>query len=154
MRPYEVAIILDASLDDTIIRQTTDGIIDFVKSKDGATGRIDRWGRRTFAYEMKKRTEGYYLFIDVTAEPQVLADLDRMLTLSDDVIRHRVIRLPDGNFTRREIRAPREFAPPPEVSPSAELEGEGRGEELSTSAETVPDAELPDNADVAPVTAS
>jgi hypothetical protein len=44
----------------------------------------------------------------------VLADLDRMLTLSDDVLRHRVIRLPEGNFTRREIRAPRESTPVPE----------------------------------------
>jgi small subunit ribosomal protein S6 len=115
MRPYEVAIILDASLDDTIIRQTTDGIIDFVKSKGGTPGRVDRWGRRAFAYEMKKRTEGYYLFVDVTADPQVLADLDRMLTLSDDVLRHRIIRLPEGNFTRREVRAPRESTPAPEV---------------------------------------
>ena len=113
MRPYEVAIILDATLDDAIIRQRTDGIVDFVKSKGGTTGRIDRWGRRTFAYEMKKRTEGYYLFVDVTGEPAVLADLDRMLTLSDDVIRHRVIRLPEGNFTRREIRAPRESVQTP-----------------------------------------
>jgi small subunit ribosomal protein S6 len=113
LRPYEVAIILDATLDDAIIRQRTDGIVDFVKSKGGTTGRIDRWGRRTFAYEMKKRTEGYYLFVDVTGEPAVLADLDRMLTLSDDVIRHRVIRLPEGNFTRREIRAPRESVQTP-----------------------------------------
>jgi len=120
VRPYEVAIILDASLDDTIIRQTTDGIIDFVKSKGGTPGRVDRWGRRAFAYEMKKRTEGYYLFVDVTAETQVLADLDRMLTLSDDVIRHRVIRLPEGNFTRREVRSPREAPPAPGVVPAAE----------------------------------
>jgi small subunit ribosomal protein S6 len=119
LRPYEVAIILDASLDDTIIRQTTDGIIDFVKSKGGTTGRVDRWGRRTFAYEMQHKTEGYYLFVDVTAEPQVLADLDRMLVLSDDVVRHRVIRLPGANVTRREIRAPREAPPAASAAPSA-----------------------------------
>lgn len=116
MRPYEVAIILDASLDDTIIRQTTDGIIDFVKSKGGTPGHVDRWGRRSFAYEMKHKTEGYYLFVDVTAEPQVLADLDRMLVLSDDVVRHRVIRLPEGNFTRKETRAPRETVQTPEAA--------------------------------------
>lgn len=120
MRPYEVAIILDATLDDAIIRQTTDGIVDFVKSKGGTPGRIDRWGRRTFAYEMKKRTEGYYLFVDVTGEPAVLAELDRMLTLSDDVIRHRVIRLPEGNFTRREIRAPREASQAQPAAPVRE----------------------------------
>jgi small subunit ribosomal protein S6 len=124
VRPYEVAVILDASLDDTIIRQTTDGIIEFVKSKGGTPGRVDRWGRRTFAYEMKHRTEGYYLFVDVTAEPQVLSDLDRMLTLSDDVVRHRVIRLPEGNFTRREVRTPREFTPAPDAGPAAEDVGE------------------------------
>jgi len=115
VRPYEVAIILDASLDDTVIRQTTDGIVDFVKSKGGTPGRIDRWGRRTFAYEMKKRTEGYYLFIDVNGEPAVLSELDRMLTLSDDVLRHRVIRLPEGNFTRREVRSPRESVVVPDA---------------------------------------
>ncbi len=135
MRPYEVAIILDASLDDTIIRQTTDGIIDFVKSKGGTPGRIDRWGRRAFAYEMKKKTEGYYLFVDVTAEVQVLNDLDRMLTLSDDVIRHRVIRLPEGNFTRREVRAPREATPAPEaaVAPDAAVADEAEAAPVATA---------------------
>jgi small subunit ribosomal protein S6 len=146
MRPYEVAIILDASLDDTIIRQTTDGIIDFVKSKGGTPGRVDRWGRRAFAYEMKKKTEGYYLFVDVTGEVEVLTDLDRMLTLSDDVIRHRVIRLPEGNFTRREVRAPREFAPAPEaeIAPSPEVE-------IEPVDEVAPEAAPADESDAATV---
>ena len=113
MRPYEVAVILDASLDDNEIRTTTDGIVDFVKQKGGTPGRIERWGRRPFAYEMKHRTEGYYLFIEVTAEPSVLAELDRMLGLSDDVVRHRVIRLPDGGIPRREPRTRVEQEPAP-----------------------------------------
>jgi small subunit ribosomal protein S6 len=148
MRPYEVAIILDASLDDTIIRQTTDGILDFVKSKGGTPGRVDRWGRRTFAYEMKKRTEGYYLFVDVTADPQVLSDLDRMLTLSDDVVRHRVIRLPEGYFTRREIRAPREFTPVPEAVTVPDDEAAA---EVATPGVALPDAEPTLEVDEAPV---
>ena len=160
MRPYEVAIILDASLDDTIIRQTTDGIIDFVKSKGGTPGRVDRWGRRAFAYEMKKRTEGYYLFVDVTGEPAAsYRSLDRMLTPSDDVLRHRVIRLPEGDFGRREVRSPREVAPvveapaavasrrsprrnrqppeaEPEAAPVAESEAAGRGVRSAGRAES------------------
>jgi small subunit ribosomal protein S6 len=109
VRPYEVVVIFDAALDENIIRETTDKIAEFVRSKGGTPGRIDRWGRRTFAYELKHRTEGYYVIIEAVAEPSVLAEVDRMLTLSDDVLRHRVIRQPDP------VAAPR-----PKAAPAAE----------------------------------
>ena len=105
MRPYEVAVIFDATLDETVVRETTDRIGEFVKSRGGQPGHVDRWGRRQFAYEMDHRTEGNYVFIEVTAEPSVLTELDRMLTLSDDVLRHRVIRQPDHVAGRRSTPA-------------------------------------------------
>ena len=95
MRPYEAAVIFDATLEDTIIRETTDQVVEFVRSRGGTTGRVDRWGRRTFAYPLKHRTEGYYVIIEASGEPAVIAEVDRMLSLSDDVVRHRVIRQPD-----------------------------------------------------------
>ena len=99
MRPYEIVVIFDATLEENIIRDTTDRIGEYVRSKGGTTGRIDRWGKRTFAYELKHRTEGYYVIIEATAEPVVLAEVDRMLSLSDDVVRHRVIRQPDRSVS-------------------------------------------------------
>jgi small subunit ribosomal protein S6 len=66
-----------------------------VRSRGGSVGHIDRWGRRTFAYELKHRTEGFYLFMEVVADPVSIAEVDRMLTLADDVLRHRVVRQPD-----------------------------------------------------------
>ncbi len=100
MRPYEAAVIFDASLEDTIIRETTDAVVEFVRSRGGAPGQVDRWGRRPFAYELKHRTEGYYVFIELNGEPALLAEVDRMLSLSDDVLRHRVIRQPDSPPSR------------------------------------------------------
>ena len=64
------------------------------------TGRAERWGRRTFAYELKHRSEGYYVLIEFTAEPTLVAELDRMLTLDDIVLRHKVIRQPDKQSGR------------------------------------------------------
>ena len=66
----------------------------------GATRRAERWGRRTFAYELKHRSEGYYVLIEFTAEPTLVADLDRMLTLDDIVLRHKVLRQPDRQSGR------------------------------------------------------
>ncbi len=68
---------------------------ELVRSHGGSVGHIDRWGRRTFAYELKHKTEGFYLFIEVVAEPAAMAEVDRMLTLTDEVLRHRIIRQPE-----------------------------------------------------------
>ncbi len=68
---------------------------EIVQSVGGSVSGIERWGRRAFAYELKHRGEGIYLFIDVVATPEAIAEADRFLSLSDEVLRHRVIRKPD-----------------------------------------------------------
>ena len=113
MRPYEIAVIFDASLDESVIRGTIDKITAQVRAAGGTSGRVDRWGRRPFAYEINHRSEGYYVFVEVAAEPAVVAEVDRMLALSDAVLRHRVIRQPERVAGRAPARpATREEAVP------------------------------------------
>ncbi|HLI16378.1 MAG TPA: 30S ribosomal protein S6 [Acidimicrobiales bacterium] len=100
MRPYEIAIIFDATLDEQAIRETIERVVELVSARGGRPGRIDRWGRRPFAYEMKHRSEGYYVFVEVSAQPATVAEVDRFLSLSDDVLRHRVIRQPEHRVAR------------------------------------------------------
>ena len=95
MRPYEVMIIFDVGLEDGDINASIDRVTGLVRSRGGSPGRAERWGRRTFAYELNHRSEGYYVLIELTAEPTLVAELDRMLTLDDVVLRHKVMRQPD-----------------------------------------------------------
>ena len=101
MRPYEVMIIFEASLEEDDIRAGIDRATELITSKGGTPGRVERWGKRRFAYELKHRTEGYYVLIEATAPPEAMAELDRMLHLADEVIRHKVIRIPDKVAGRR-----------------------------------------------------
>jgi small subunit ribosomal protein S6 len=96
MRPYEIVVILDAGLEEDAIRQSVDRATDLITSRGGTVGRVDRWGKRRFAYEVHHRWEGYYVLIQASTEPAVVAELDRMLHLADEVIRHKVIRLPEA----------------------------------------------------------
>jgi small subunit ribosomal protein S6 len=57
--------------------------------------RVARWGKRRFAYELNHRWDGYYVLVGAQAEPSVMAELDRALHLADEVVRHKVIRLPE-----------------------------------------------------------
>jgi small subunit ribosomal protein S6 len=107
MRPYEVMIILEAGLEEDAIRTVLDRSAKIITDGGGNPGRVDRWGRRRFAYELHHKWEGYYVLLEATAEPATMAQLDRMLSLADDVIRHKVIRVTGSNQPRpRKASAP------------------------------------------------
>ena len=95
MRPYEVMIILDPTLDDETVRAEVDRATELIKAKGGNPGRVERWGKRRLAYEILKHREGNYVVVEAEAEPSVMSALDRQLTLTDGVLRHKVIHLPE-----------------------------------------------------------
>ena len=95
VRPYEIMIILDAGLEEEAIRSALDRATQLIQSRGGTLVSTDKWGRRRFAYELKHKWEGYYVVLRAEAEPSVMSELDRSLFLADEVLRHKVIRLPD-----------------------------------------------------------
>ncbi len=95
MRPYEVMAIFEATTEPTKIQGELDRALDVIRTNGGNPGAIDRWGKRSFAYEINHKREGYYVVVEFTGEPETVAALDRMLGLADDVVRHKVVRLPD-----------------------------------------------------------
>ena len=94
MRPYEVVIIYDPGLEEDAIRAAVDRSTDLIRGRGGNPGRVDRWGKRRLAYEIRHQREDYYVLLEANAEPAVMAELDRSLSLADDVLRHKVIRVP------------------------------------------------------------
>src|ERR1700760_3383761 len=98
-------VIIDAGLEEDAIRGIVDRTTKLLIDAGGSVGKVDRWGKRRFAYEVHHRSEGYYVLIETTAEPAMLAEVDRMLGLADEVIRHKVIRLPEKKTVVRASRS-------------------------------------------------
>lgn len=96
MRSYEVVLILEASAEDSAVDAMVSRVKDIVTSQKGKVGQIEKWGRKRFAYELKHRWEGNYTLVEFSAEPVAIAELDRVLLLSDDVVRHKIVRIPDS----------------------------------------------------------
>lgn len=132
MRPYEVMIILDPTLEESSIRAQVDRSTELIRAAGGTPGRIDQWGRRRLAYEIDHQREGYYILMEATAEPGALGALDRALHLSDEVLRHKVIRLPDRIAGQASKPAPPP-PPAPEPRPSAPIAAEPAASESSDS---------------------
>ncbi len=98
MRPYEVMVIFDADLDEEAIRSAVSRSLQLIESKGAQRGQVDYWGKRRFAYELKHRWEGYYVVLQARSEPAAMAELDRSLSLADEVIRHKVLRIPEQEY--------------------------------------------------------
>lgn len=105
MRPYEVMLIIDADLDEETIRSAVDRFLEVVRAKGAEPGPADFWGKRRFAYELKHRWEGYYVVFQARAEPAAMQELHRVLSLADEVLRHKVLRIPEEVYGRSEAAA-------------------------------------------------
>jgi small subunit ribosomal protein S6 len=95
MRPYEVMVIFDASLEEDAVRALVDRFTQQLTAAGAKSVSTDNWGKRRLAYPVRHRNEGYYVVIEANAMPAALSDLDRQLGLADEVIRHKVLRLPE-----------------------------------------------------------
>ena len=88
-------LILPAEADEALVGTAVERIAKIVSAGGGAVGQLERWGRRRFAFEIDRKTEGYYVVVRFTAEPSAQPELDRVLKLADEVIRHKVMVLPE-----------------------------------------------------------
>jgi small subunit ribosomal protein S6 len=104
-RHYEAVIIYDVAVEPQAIQASLDGSLEVIRKFEGEPGALDRWGRRPFAYEVKHKREGYYVIVSFTGTPATVAELDRTLGLADEVLRHKIIRLPDHVAARAGAKA-------------------------------------------------
>jgi len=85
-------VILDPSLEERTVAPSLDTYLNVIRNAGGSVEKVDVWGRRRLAYEIKKKAEGIYAVIDVQAPPEAVSELDRQLRLNESVLRTKVIR--------------------------------------------------------------
>ena len=100
-RAYELMIIFDGETEEDAVNRILASTGQLVVDGDGKVAKTDRWGRRRFAYEINHKWEGIYVVLDIVTEASNLHDLERMLRIADEVVRHKLIRLPDREAAKR-----------------------------------------------------
>lgn len=91
MQKYELLFIIKPNEEDAI-KATIDKFTALITDNGGSVDKVDPWGKRRLAYKIKDFIDGYYVLINFTAEPAVVAELDRVLKITDDVLRHMIVK--------------------------------------------------------------
>ena len=97
---YEAMLIVIPELDEEQVENTIGRFRTIIERTGGEAGEVNHWGRRKLAYEIDHRTDGFYAVMEFTAGERTLTELKRILRVSDDVLRHMVVKLPPSYALR------------------------------------------------------
>ena len=90
MNKYELMVIIDPALEDDKKEAAVENVKSII-AEAGEVSATDVWGLRKLAYPIQKKTEGYYVVMQFTAEPDLPKELDRRLRIADAYMRHIIV---------------------------------------------------------------
>jgi len=95
MHPYELMFIIhpgtEVEAQDTLVER----VKALIEQGEGRITEVKKWGKRTLAYEIRDQKEGFYVLVNYESVPAVCDELDRVLKITEAVIRFMIVRTDD-----------------------------------------------------------
>lgn len=92
MNKYELAVVVNAKLEDDARAAVVEKVKEYITRYNGTITNVDDWGKKKLAYEIQKMSEGYYYFIQFEAEADCPAELERHVRIMENVLRYLCVR--------------------------------------------------------------
>jgi small subunit ribosomal protein S6 len=93
MRKYELAYIADPELDTEGLEALEEKVKGWIKGAGGTAVNVDTWGKRRLAYPIKKRNDGFYMFVEIEMPPNAGAIIEQDLRLNEQILRYMITTL-------------------------------------------------------------
>jgi small subunit ribosomal protein S6 len=93
LRDYELVVIVSPEIEEEVLGATIDRLSQFIIGKNGTVSNIEQWGKRKLAYPIGQFMEGNYVLIRFKGKPTLNRELESSLRISEEVIRHLLIKL-------------------------------------------------------------
>ena len=91
MNKYEAMYVITPELEDEAIKGIIEKYTGIITANGGEIEKVDEWGRRRLAYPINYKTEGYYVLMTFTSEPSFPKELDRVLRITDGIMRSLIV---------------------------------------------------------------
>ena len=91
MKAYELLYFVAPSIDEEVRAAVSTRIENVLTSANGVIDNTEEWGKRKLAFEVNGQAEGDYTLVDFHAQPETIAELDRVLRITDAVLRHMIV---------------------------------------------------------------
>lgn len=93
MKLYETTVIIDSGLKPDEVRNQNDKIVNFISNHGGNIVKVEDWGKRRLAYEIKRKQYGFYLNVRFSGPEALPVLLEREYRLNESVLRYLTIKV-------------------------------------------------------------
>ena len=93
LQDYELVLIISPEVGDEALDTTIDTVSKFITGNGGEISSVERWGKRKLAYPIRHSLEGNYVLTQFKLKPALSKQLAASLQISEDVLRHLLIKL-------------------------------------------------------------
>lgn len=88
MRKYELVCVIQPDLDEAAFNGVLDRVKGWVTESGGSVDKVDVWGKRKMAYQIRKHREGSYVLFNLSLTPATIAALEQNIRYTETVMRH------------------------------------------------------------------
>ncbi len=92
MREYELMFIIRPDLDEEKTEATIAKFNSLLESQGATDIKVDKWGKRRLAYDIADQREGFYVVINFKSGAAAVQELERVLKITDEVLRHLIVK--------------------------------------------------------------
>ena len=96
MRYYETLYIINPNLAEEDYRAVISKFTDVVEKNKGVVTKVDEWGKKTLAYDIKKFDKGFYVLLQYCGDAGLTAEIKREMSLDDRILKYQTIKLSDN----------------------------------------------------------
>ena len=123
MTDYEILLMLDPDLPEERGGEVVARVREQVEGDGGRWDAHEPWGKRKLAYPIDHKTEGVYHLLLFGAAPETLAEISRVLKITDGVLRHLAVKRVQGGQTKAPVQIPVGATVSSDVSAPADDDG-------------------------------
>lgn len=90
-RKYETIFIVDSSMGEEAVKGVVEKFVNLIKDA-GEIDKVDEWGNKRLAYEIKDKIDGYYVLVLFDADTEFPQELERIYKITDGILKYLIIR--------------------------------------------------------------
>ena len=102
-RVYEILFIADPNLGEPEVDALTEQIQGYVEKEGGRLQKVEKWGKKRLAYNIRKHSEGYYVLLVAEGKPALVKEVERRIRVTDGVVKFITVRV-DEELRKAESR--------------------------------------------------
>ena len=90
---YELVLIISPEIMDEALATKIDNVSQLITEKGGVISKVEQWGKRRLTYPIERFTEGNYVLTQFALKPGLSKELEAKLRISEEILRHLLIRI-------------------------------------------------------------